>query len=67
MRVNNSNITVTVDVSNITEPGTVSLDYRISYPLSALGETITEPVVSGLAALLTYSHRTKAAIREIAI
>lgn len=27
----------------------------------------TVPVVSGLAALLTYSHRTKAAIREIAI
>ena len=42
LRVNNSNITVTVDVSNITEPGTVSLDYRISYPLSARGETITE-------------------------
>ncbi len=41
-RLNKSNITVTVDVSGITEPGTVKLDYRVSYPLTALGEVITE-------------------------
>ncbi len=41
-KLDSDNITVTVDVSNITEPGNVSLDYRISYPVSALGDVITE-------------------------
>ena len=59
LRVNNSNITVTVDVSNITEPGTVDLDYRISYPLSALGETITERDKRPERITLTISRQTE--------
>jgi YbbR domain-containing protein len=62
LRVNNSNITVTVDVSNITEPGTVSLDYRISYPLSALGETITERDKRPDRIELTISRQTEKAV-----
>jgi len=53
------NITVTVDVSNITEPGEVSLDYRISYPLSALGEVITERDKRPDKVVLTISRRTE--------
>ncbi len=41
-RLDNENITITVDVSNINEPGEVSLDYKITYPLSVYGEVIEE-------------------------
>lgn len=41
-KLTSDNITITADVSNITEPGTVSLDYRITYPLSVAGEVIGE-------------------------
>lgn len=54
---NSDNITVTVDVSNITEPGEVSLDYRISYPLSVLGEVITERDKRPDKVVLTISRR----------
>lgn len=58
------NITVTVDVSNITEPGEVSLDYRISYPLSALGEVITERDKRPDKVVLTISRQTE---KEVAV
>ncbi len=41
-RLDADKITVNVDVSNITEPGTVSLDYRVTYPLSVSNDAITE-------------------------
>lgn len=39
-KLNSENVTVTVDVSGISEPGEYSLDSRISYPLSVNSDAI---------------------------